>query len=134
VILRRENKKISNDACPAGGTKMRYCPQCFAEYEDFEKLCPECGCGLPRREFMPDSENASAILVTVAAFEKEAEASLSRTGLAAEGIWSYITEQNQDTQKQPQPGFSNYVLQVSAANAPNAIRILQRLWSGALSS
>jgi len=112
---------------------MRYCPQCFAEFEDFEKLCPDCGCGLAFRSFSSETDETAAKLVTVAVFEKEAEAALSRSSLAAEGIWSYVTDNTKDSPTPLAPGFSNFVLRVSASNAPDAIHILQRLWSEAIS-
>jgi hypothetical protein len=113
---------------------MRYCPQCFAEFEDFEKYCPDCGTGLIFHSFSLNEDDPAAKLVTIAAYEYESEAALSRSGLAAEGIWSYVTDNSQDSPAPHIPGFSNFVLQVSASNAPNAVRILQHLWSGSLSS
>jgi hypothetical protein len=116
-----------------GEKNMRYCPECFAEFEDFEKYCPDCGTNLAYRSFSPNSDEAAARLVTVAAYEHETEAALSRSGLAAEGIWSYITDNTRDSSTPLPPGFSAFVLQVSVSNAPNAVRILQRLWSGSIS-
>jgi hypothetical protein len=112
---------------------MRYCPRCFEEFEDFEKLCPDCGCCLAYRSSSSSAADETVKMVTVAVFEREAEAALSRSGLAAEGIWSYVTDNTRGPSDALSPGFSKFVLQVSASHAPNATRILQRLWKETIS-
>ncbi len=77
---------------------MPFCPKCRDEFEDWVKICPDCGLELvdTRPEKPPRQKKviSSEPLVTVATFSYPLEAHLSRAKLESEGIEGFVADEH----------------------------------------
>jgi hypothetical protein len=75
---------------------MRYCPKCRSEYQDWVKVCIDCGTELTDKPLDPPPVPLAVPddnLITIDVFRYPTEAHLSKAKLEANGIWSFIADE-----------------------------------------
>jgi hypothetical protein len=112
---------------------MPFCPKCRDEFQDWVKVCPDCGVGLvDKLQPIPKSVASGEIpvvpekLVTIASFSHPEEAYIVSTKLESEGIRSFVADAHTVTANWL---YSNAIggvkVQVRESDAAEAARILR---------
>jgi hypothetical protein len=100
---------------------MPFCPKCRDEFQDWVKICPDCGVRLV--DNLPPIVKARPVsdpLVTIAEFPGAAAAQIASGKLKGEGIWSFVTDGTSWTLV-----FGSFQLQVRQLDVKRARRILE---------
>jgi hypothetical protein len=101
---------------------MPFCPNCCDEFQDWVKVCPDCGFKLVNKLLPLKTKHViSDNLVTIATFSFPEEAHLSRAKLKSQGIKSYVADELAVIAN----NLRGVRLQVKESDVDEALRILQ---------
>lgn len=110
---------------------MPYCPKCCDEFQDWVKVCPDCGVALvdklpasPRRERHDES------LIQIATAPSEAVAHMWKGVLEDHDIRCLLRSTDLNAAMYVLPGNLQYEIHVLASEAERAAQILATLGEG----
>ncbi len=107
---------------------MSFCPKCGDEFQDWVKVCPDCGVEL-KEELLdppPEPKYSAEPIITIATYSYPTEAHLNRAKLESEGIDAFVADEHMiQANWLYSQAIGGIRLQVKESDAEKALSILK---------